>query len=91
MSDPVTSDFATARQRMVDGQVRTSDVTDQRVIDAMLTVPRESFVPDGKAAMAYLDLDLEVGENRFLLKPVDFASLVHVIRRVEGFYLQVER
>ena len=76
MSDLVTSDFATARQRMVDGQVRTSDVTDQRVIDAMLTVPRESFVPDGKAAMAYLDLDLEVGENRFLLKPVVVGRLL---------------
>lgn len=76
MSDLVTSDFVTARQKMVDGQVRTSDVTDQRVIEAMLTVPRESFVPDGKAAMAYLDLDLEVGDDRFLLKPVVVGRLL---------------
>lgn len=76
MSDFVTSDSVTARQRMVDGQVRTSDVTDQRVIEAMLTVPRESFVPDDKIAMAYLDLDLEVGANRFLLKPVVVARLL---------------
>ena len=76
MSDLATSDSMTMRQRMVDGQVRTSDVTDQRVIEAMLTVPRESFVPDGKAAMAYLDLDLEVGDNRFLQKPVVVARLL---------------
>jgi protein-L-isoaspartate(D-aspartate) O-methyltransferase len=50
------SDFATARQRMVDGQVRTSDVTDNRILDAMLTLPREEFVPNDKRALAYLDL-----------------------------------
>jgi protein-L-isoaspartate(D-aspartate) O-methyltransferase len=66
--------FATARQRMVDGQVRTSDVTDRRVLDAMLTVPREAFVPPDRQGMAYLDLDLDVspagGVKRFLVKPM---------------------
>ena len=38
-------DFAAARRMMVDGQVRTSDVTDPRIIAAMLEVPRERFVP----------------------------------------------
>ena len=36
------SGFATARQKMVDGQVRPSDVTDIRILDAMLAVPREA-------------------------------------------------
>lgn len=67
------SAFATARQKMVDGQVRTSDVTDHRVLDAMLTVPREAFVPADRQGMAYLDLDLDVsaagGVKRFLVKP----------------------
>lgn len=76
MSDFVTSDFVIARQKMVDGQVRTSDVTDTRVIDAMLTVPREAFVPGDRTAMAYLDLDLEVGDDRFLQKPVVVARLL---------------
>ena len=53
------SAFSTARQKMVDGQVRPSDVTDIRIIDAMLEVPREVFVPENQRAMAYLDLDLE--------------------------------
>ena len=43
------SGFATARQKMVDGQVRPNDVTDSRIIDAMLAVPREAFVPPARA------------------------------------------
>lgn len=67
------SGFSTARLRMVDSQLRTSDVTDRRLLDAMLTVPREVFVPASRRAMAYLDLDLDVAEagstKRFLIKP----------------------
>src|SRR3954468_2603573 len=74
------SDFATARQKMVDGQVRPSDVTDLRILDAMLAVPREAFVPESQRALAYLDLDLDVGEaggaKRFLIKPVVIAKLL---------------
>src|SRR5215831_9223788 len=54
-------DFAAARRMMVDCQVRTSDVTDLRLIAAMLTVPRERFVPKAAAELAYLDADLPVG------------------------------
>ena len=57
------SGFSTARQKMVDGQVRPSDVTDIRILDAMLAVPREAFVPDQQRALAYLDLDLDVSEG----------------------------
>jgi protein-L-isoaspartate(D-aspartate) O-methyltransferase len=74
------SGFATARQKMVDGQVRTSDVTDIRILDAMLALPREDFVPESKRALAYLDLDLDVteggGPKRFLVKPVLTAKLL---------------
>jgi protein-L-isoaspartate(D-aspartate) O-methyltransferase len=74
------SGFSTARQRMVDGQVRPSDVTDIRILDAMLAVPREAFVPQSQRALAYLDLDLDVGEGaaakRFLIKPVVTAKML---------------
>jgi protein-L-isoaspartate(D-aspartate) O-methyltransferase len=74
------SGFSTARQKMVDGQVRPSDVTDIRIIDAMLAVPREAFVPENQRGMAYLDLDLEVSEGapakRFLIKPVVLAKML---------------
>ena len=53
-------DFAAARRMMVDGQVRTSDVTDLRIIAAMLELPRERFVPEASVDLAYLDLDVPV-------------------------------
>src|SRR5438093_13213108 len=53
-------DFAAARRMMVDGQVRTSDVSDLRIITAMLELPRERFVPESKVAIAYHDADVPV-------------------------------
>src|SRR5665213_3228431 len=80
MSLSSMSDLSTARQNMVDCQVRPSDVTDIRIIDAMLEVPREAFVPQNQRAMAYLDLDLDVSEGgaakRFLIKPVVTARML---------------
>ncbi len=74
------SGFSTARQNMVDCQVRPSDVTDVRIIDAMLEVPREAFVPQNQRALAYLDLDLDVSEGasvkRFLIKPAVMARML---------------
>ncbi len=70
------TDFATARRMMVDGQVRTADVTDRRILSAMQEVPRERFVPQASTALAYLDLDLPVGAGRCLLKPMVLAKLL---------------
>src|SRR3954465_15245105 len=74
------SGFASARQKMVDGQVRPSDVTDIRIIDAMLAVPREAFVPENQRGLAYLDLDLDVSQagaaQRFLIKPAVTAKML---------------
>ncbi|MDB5639600.1 MAG: methyltransferase protein [Bradyrhizobium sp.] len=74
------SGISPARQNMVDGQVRPSDVTDLRIIDAMLAVPREVFVPENQRALAYLDLDLDVSDGgsakRFLIKPVVTAKML---------------
>ena len=70
------TDFAAARQHMVDGQVRTADVTDQRIVSAMREIPRERFVPPESVALAYLDLDLPLGGGRCLLKPMVLAKLI---------------
>ena len=82
------SGFSTARQKMVDGQVRPSDVTDTRILDAMLAVPREAFVPANQRALAYLDLDLDVSEGasakRFLIKPVVTAKMLQAAEIREG-------
>ncbi len=81
------SGFSTARLKMVDGQVRTNDVTDRRILDAMLTVPREAFVPIARQALAYLDLDLDVSEGgakRFLIKPQLTGKLLQAAEIGEG-------
>jgi len=74
------TDFATARRNMVEGQVRTADVTDLRIIAAMLEIPREAFVPPARAGLAYLDCDLQIGPGthgtRRLLKPMVLAKLI---------------
>jgi protein-L-isoaspartate(D-aspartate) O-methyltransferase len=75
------TDFANARRMMVEGQVRTSDVTDPRLLAAMLEVPREAFVPATQTDFAYLDRDLPVRGSdaaaRHLLKPMVLAKLMH--------------
>ena len=51
------TEFATARRNMVEGQVRTADVTDLRILSAMLEIPRENFVP---AAAAGLHISISI-------------------------------
>jgi protein-L-isoaspartate(D-aspartate) O-methyltransferase len=74
------SDFTAQRQNMVDCQVRPSDVTDLRIIDAMLAVPREAFVPEAKRPMAYLDMDIDVAAvgqaKRHLIKAAVLAKMI---------------
>jgi protein-L-isoaspartate(D-aspartate) O-methyltransferase len=72
------------RINMVESQVRTSDVTNRRIIRAMLDVPREAFAPEPVRAMAYMDDALQVQpppggkEVRYLLAPRIFAKLVQL-------------
>jgi protein-L-isoaspartate(D-aspartate) O-methyltransferase len=73
------TDFAAARRHMVDGQVRTADVTDLRIQAAMFEIARERFVPAASAGLAYLDLDVPVGHGRRLLKPMVLAKLIQLL------------
>lgn len=72
-------DYAQVRNLMVEAQVRTNDVTDLRVLKAMRTLPRERFVPASKRALAYADLEVEVGPGRTLMRPRDLAKLVQAL------------
>jgi protein-L-isoaspartate(D-aspartate) O-methyltransferase len=69
-------DTAAARRMMVDGQVRTADVTNPDLITAMLAVPRELFVPPTLADQAYYDGDIPLGGGRVLIKPMVLAKLI---------------
>ncbi len=74
------ADLAAARLNMVESQVRTADVTDVRIHDAMRAIPREDFVPAGKAYLAYADEAVEYAQGRALLKPRDVAKLLQAAR-----------
>jgi len=72
-------DSATARRMMVDGQVRTADVHNPDLLTAMLTLPRERFVPPSLAGQAYIDSDIDIAPGRVLLKPMVFAKLIDAV------------
>ena len=72
-------DFADARTKMVDSQVRPNDVTNHALINAMLTVPREEFVPSTRREFAYIDEDMALDvEGRYLMEPGAFAKLTQL-------------
>jgi protein-L-isoaspartate(D-aspartate) O-methyltransferase len=73
-------DAANARRLMVEGQIRTADVTDTTVLDAMQTLPRERFLPPALVQLAYLDGDVPVKRGRTLLRPMVLAKLVQAAR-----------
>jgi len=72
----MSADYAAARTIMVDSQVRTQDVTDLAIQDAMRGLPRESLVPEGKGFLAYADTEVEYAPGRWLLRPRDVAKLL---------------
>lgn len=69
-------DFVAAREAMVDGQVRPSDVTRYSIIEAMLAVPRENFVPEALRPVAYLGEHVPLAPGRVLLDPRVFAKML---------------
>lgn len=71
------SDFAEARQAMVDSQIRPSDVTDRRLLAAFESVPRELFTPRSKHASAYADAEVGTSDQRRMMRPRDLAKLIH--------------
>ena len=80
----VMDDTSAARLNMVESQVRTADVTDLRIQDAMRRIPRESFLPAGRGYQAYADVEPEYGPGRRLLRPRDVAKLVQLAAPAAG-------
>jgi len=66
----MTIDYAKARETMVEQQVRPWDVLDARVLDALVMVPRDAFVPSAHRALAYADAALPLGHGESMMKPV---------------------
>jgi protein-L-isoaspartate(D-aspartate) O-methyltransferase len=72
----MSMNYAVARQHMVDSQIRTNKVTDERLIETIRALPRELFVPEALRARSYLDDDVELAPGRFLMEPMVAARLI---------------
>jgi len=86
-------DFEEARIKMVDCQVRTCDVTEHRLISALMHVPREEFVPEEVKSLAYIDEDIslsKLGANgRFVMEPGPFSKLLQLADVQEDDFVMV--
>jgi protein-L-isoaspartate(D-aspartate) O-methyltransferase len=80
----MSANYSEMRVKMVDGQIRTTDVTNSAILLAMGTVPREAFVDASLRDLAYIDVDLEIAAAeggrpaRFLMEPSPFAKLLQL-------------
>lgn len=73
------TDFRERRVTMVDTQVRPSDVTKFPIIDAMLTVPREVFVPADRREAAYVGENVQIAPGRVVLDPRTLAKMLDAL------------
>ena len=61
---------------MVDTQLRTNKVTDANVLAAMGEIPREMFLPEDRASLAYIDEDIHIGKSRCMAEPMILARMI---------------
>lgn len=70
------TDYAAARLNMVEGQIRPNKVTNPALVTAMMTIPRELFVPKPLRGFAYVDEDVHIGNGRFMMEPMVLSRLL---------------
>ncbi|MDF3852796.1 protein-L-isoaspartate O-methyltransferase [Paracoccus sp. P2] len=78
------TDFAQRRTMMVDTQVRPNEVTSYPVIEAMLNVPREQFVPESRRDVAYAGNNIDLAPGRVLLEPRTLGKMMDVLNLQNG-------
>ncbi len=72
-------DFATRRTLMVDTQVRPNDVTKFPIIEAMLAIPREDYVPAALREASYIGENLAIAPGRVILEARNFAKMLDTL------------
>lgn len=82
-------EYVLAREKMVDCQVRPSDVTRHEVIAAMLAVPREAFVPKSQRKLAYSDAPLRLSPHRHMMEPRTLAKMLDALELREDDHMLI--
>ena len=72
----MTRDTKSARKAMIDSQLRTSGVNEEFVLARMMAVPRENFLPQDKAGLAYIDRSVALGDGAHLASPLFYGKLL---------------
>lgn len=72
-------DLDSARAQMISQQLRTWDVSDQRVLDVMASLPREQFVPPALRSLAYADISIPVDNGGHMLQPKIQARMLQAV------------
>jgi protein-L-isoaspartate(D-aspartate) O-methyltransferase len=80
----MATDFAAARENMIQSQVRTADVTNLDIQDALRAVAREALLPATKAHAAYADTEVEYAPGLWLMRPRDIAKLLQALEPKAG-------
>lgn len=68
-----------ARFNMVEQQIRPAEVLDPRVLDLIAELPREDFVPDEYRNLAFSDVNIPIGHNQTMLKPIQEARFLQAL------------
>jgi protein-L-isoaspartate(D-aspartate) O-methyltransferase len=76
--------FEAERRRMVEEQLRARDITDARVLDAMLAVPRHMFIPEAQHREAYGDFPLPIGHSQTISQPYIVAFMTQALEVQPG-------
>jgi len=76
--------IADAREQMIEQQVRAWDVLDERVLDAMRRTPREFFVPERFAGLAFADTDIPLAPGQHMLPPKIVGRLLQALEAAPG-------
>jgi len=71
-------DYTAARRNMVDCQILPNQVDDKRIIDALLEIPRERFVPDLLSGIAYVDENVPIGNGRCVMEAMVIARMLQM-------------
>lgn len=72
----LTRDTKAARKAMIDSQLRTSGVNEEFILARMLAVPREDFLPEDKAGLAYIDRSVSLSGDAHLASPLFYGKLL---------------
>ena len=70
------SDFDIARENMIHNQLMANNVVDEHILEAFRVIPKEIFLPFDKKPKAYIDEDIELMNDRYLIEPRVMANII---------------